>query len=109
MPRNKLNELEIQTRNNDIPENEYYLNLPDLVFFHKCYQQYNINKEVFNTIDNWFYEQGVNVLNRRRYVIACLEFVHDKHPVPNSQKFMKFGHGGLTVKLREFINKLSDQ
>lgn len=83
-------------------ENEY-LNLPDLNFYNRCNQQYRVNRGVYNTIDNWFYEYGIiNVVCRRIYILAFLGFVKDKTVESDSQKFIRFGHGGLTIKLKEF-------
>ena len=105
MQRKVLNLLDLSQHKNKytLLENEY-LNLPDLGFYSKCHQQFHINRGVFNTIDNWFYEYGmINVAYRRIYILAFLEFVKEDNFVPDSQKFMKFGHGGLTMKLKEFI------
>ncbi len=83
-------------------ENEY-LNLPDLSFYNKCNQQFRINRGVYNTIDNWFYDYGVmNIVYRRIYMLAFFDFVKDKNSESSSQKFIKFGHGGLTLRLKEF-------
>ena len=52
------------------------LNLPDLLFSKLCEDHYGINKGVYNTIDRWFYEQGVNhMVNRRKMVFSfCQSF-----------------------------------
>ncbi|WP_462413303.1 hypothetical protein [Neobacillus sp. Marseille-QA0830] len=81
-----------------------YLNLPDLEFYQQCHQLYHINRGVFNTIDYWFFGYGViHIIYRRIYILAFLDFVKETYPNPTPQKFIKFGHGGLTVKLNEFI------
>jgi hypothetical protein len=36
------------------------------------------------------------------YILAFLGFVKDKTVESDSQKFTRFGHGGLTIKLKEF-------
>jgi hypothetical protein len=87
-----------------------YLNLPDLSFYHKCNQQYPLNRGVYNTIDNWFFEYGIiNVAHRRIYILAFLDFVKEANDRSDSQKFIRFGHGGLTIKLNDFItNYIND-
>lgn len=85
-------------------ETSTYLNLPDLPFFHWCNRQYRINRGVYNAIDQWFYDYGIiNIQYRRIQILAFLEFakedVQNKEPIT----FIRFGHGGLTKKLNEFI------
>ncbi|MDQ1003342.1 riboflavin kinase [Neobacillus niacini] len=85
-------------------ETSKYLNLPDLQFFTWCNRQYRVNRGVYNTIDQWFYEYGiVNVLYRRIQILAFLDFVKDKM-LKEQPKFIRFGHGGLSKRLIEFIN-----
>lgn len=80
-----------------------YLNLPDLQFFNWCNQQYKINRGVYNTIDQWFYDDGLKgILPRRLYILSFLRFVSDNKRESNPQKFIRFGNGGLTKQLTEF-------
>lgn len=44
---------------------------------------------------------------RRIYILAFLEFVKDEKN--DSQKFMRFGHGGLAIKLKEFTATYSNE
>jgi hypothetical protein len=83
----------------------HYLNLPDLSFFNRCHQQYQINRGVYNTIDNWFFEYGmIHVVYRRIYILAFLDFVKEANKEDSdSHKFIRFGHKGLTKKLNDFI------
>ncbi|MFS0638846.1 hypothetical protein AB1K84_23420 [Mesobacillus foraminis] len=92
----------------DIADPEHSeLNLPDLKFYSRCYELYQILRGVFNTIDNWFFEYGVvDVLNRRFYILTFLEFISKNIPAAETQKFIKFGHGGLAIKLKEFIKNM---
>ncbi|MED1472440.1 hypothetical protein [Bacillus salipaludis] len=84
-----------------------YLNLPDLQFFIWCNQKYKVNRGVYNTIDQWFYEYGiVNIHYRRIQLLAFLDFFKDKILEKDKQKFIRFGHGGLVRSLNEFINEL---
>ncbi|MCM3726316.1 hypothetical protein M3226_11525 [Neobacillus cucumis] len=79
------------------------IHLTDLSFAHVCADKYGINRGVYNTIDEWFYRQGLlNILERRKNVLSFLEFIKGKSEFKNSR--CKFGHGGLTVKLQEFYS-----
>lgn len=84
-----------------------YLNLPDLQFFYWCNRQFGINRGVYNTIEQWFYEKGiVNIQIRRIHLLSFMEFVKAQRP-KNGDKdehtFLRFGHGGLTKSLNEFM------
>nr|WP_295970896.1 hypothetical protein [uncultured Bacillus sp.] len=86
-------------------EDSNYLNLPDLHFFLSCQNRYKINKGIYNTIDNWFYEYGiVPIIHRRIHIIAFLDYVNqNKDSI--SHKYVRFGNGGLTKKLNEFTEE----
>ncbi|AGK53537.1 hypothetical protein [Bacillus sp. 1NLA3E] len=87
-------------------ETSKYLNLPDLQFFNWCNRKYGVNRGVYNTIDQWFYEYGiVEIQYRRIQILAFLEFNKDERLVEDQHKFIRFGHGGLTKRLNEFINE----
>ena len=79
-------------------QSEEIVNLPDLLFSKLCEDHYDINKGVYNTIDRWFYEQGVNhIVNRRQMILSfCQSFC-----ISGKEK-VKFGPGGLTTKLNLF-------
>jgi len=82
------------------------LNLPDLSFYNICNQQYRINRGVYNTIDDWFFKYGIiDVVYRRIYILAFLDFVSNKYKdKAESSKYIRFGHGGLTKALNTFIS-----
>ncbi|MFJ5717535.1 riboflavin kinase [Neobacillus sp. NPDC093127] len=81
------------------PSSEEYIHLTDLAFIQLCEGKHGINRGVYNTIDNWIYNQGIkNILERRRLLLAFLESIRDHE---NSRK--KFGPGGLRPKLEEFF------
>ena len=85
-------------------ETSSYLNMPDLQFFNWCNQQFKVNRGIYNTIDQWFYEYGVvNIYSRRIQLLAFLDSVKDQLNEPHSSKFIRFGHGGLTKRLNDFI------
>ncbi len=68
----------------------------DLEFSSYCRHIYQVNRGIYNTIDSWFYDQGVrNILSRRKKIIEFLNYLQSKHE-------LSFGKGGLTKKLVEF-------
>ncbi|AME06132.1 hypothetical protein NNG64_03730 [Bacillus siamensis] len=78
-----------------------YLHLPEVRFLHWCTKQYGINKGVLNTIDGWFYDAGIIPIPvRRLYVLAFLDYAK----TPGQKGNIRFGHGGLTKKLYDFMN-----
>lgn len=97
----------LKTKKESCLDKSKYLNLPDLQFFKWCNQQYGLNKGVYNTIDNWLYEYGIEyILSRRIYLLAFLEFSKSEEELNQDQsKFIRFGHGGLVKKLHEFIRE----
>lgn len=79
-------------------QSEEIVNLPDLLFSKLCEDRYSINKGVYNTIDRWFYEQGVtNIVNRRQMILSFFQ----SFGIAGKEK-VKFGPGGLTTKLNLF-------
>ncbi|MDF2903307.1 MAG: hypothetical protein K0S25_945 [Bacillus sp. (in: firmicutes)] len=100
------NSLGIIRKTNKQFETSKYLNLPDLQFFNWCNRKYGVNRGVYNTIDQWFYEYGiVEIQYRRIQILAFLEFNKDEQLEEDQHKFIRFGHGGLTKRLNEFINE----
>ncbi|WP_257346751.1 hypothetical protein [Pseudalkalibacillus decolorationis] len=80
---------------------EEVIHLNDLSFIRLCNEKYGINKGIYNTIDSWFYKHGIkNILDRRRYILSFLEFLM-KRLKTNTR--IKFGHGGLSVRLQEYF------
>lgn len=70
----------------------------DLEFSSYCKNMYKVNRGIYNTIDSWFYNQGVkNILHRRKKIIDFLNYLQ-------SNNTLSFGKGGLTHKLNEFNN-----
>ncbi|MCC3357772.1 hypothetical protein [Bacillus sp. REN16] len=93
-------------RQSDVLRKSSYLNLPDLQFFNWCNQQHGLNKGVYNTIDNWFFECGmVNIHNRRINILAFLDFLSDDRPAQNQHRYIRFGPGGLKMKFQEFAKE----
>jgi len=76
----------------------HILHFTDLSFFHYCHKKFRVNRGVFNTIDEWFYNKGeVNILQRRKHMIKFLAFVTN-----DETEYVKFGPGGLSTKLIQY-------
>lgn len=76
----------------------------DLSFMQFCEREFGINRGIYNTIDNWFFNIGVkNLLKRRKTIIIFLQGLQMKGNEKPKNK-IKFGHGGLTLCLSEFWN-----
>ncbi|MEI4769959.1 hypothetical protein WAX74_09920 [Psychrobacillus sp. FJAT-51614] len=80
------------------------LNLPDLLFYTFCNETYSINRGIYNTIDQWFYERGlVNIYKRRTFLLSFLSFINESKLNQNQHNMVKFGPGGLTKELEGFF------
>lgn len=77
----------------------------DYSFQKLCEKKYGVNRGVYNAIDKWFYENGIkNINKRRKEILSFLSYAAlslDNNPLPK----IKFGNGGLTIKLNEFWNQ----
>ncbi|WP_227938333.1 hypothetical protein [Alkalihalobacillus deserti] len=79
------------------------INLTDLSFANRCLEVYGINRGIYNTIDFWFYENGIKEIKlRRKIILNFLECVCIKN-----SKRTKFGNGGLTSALTIFLKGAS--
>lgn len=77
------------------------INLPDCLFSDYIQEEYGINRGVYNTIDLWFYKNGLKDLFRRRNeIVNFLHNVQENNHLAN--KRLKFGHGGLSSKLTDY-------
>jgi riboflavin kinase len=77
----------------------------DYSFQKLCEKKYGVNRGVYNAIDQWFYENGIKNINKRRKEI--LNFLsYTALSIGNSPlSKIKFGNGGLITKLNEFWNQ----
>ncbi len=82
------------------------LHLPDYQFFTWCKSLFGINKGIYNTIDSWFHQSHKrDILARRRCIVDFLSYVTSHEVKRNQQCCVRFGHGGLVQKLKEFTEK----
>ncbi|MFJ8244817.1 hypothetical protein [Peribacillus asahii] len=80
-----------------------HLNMPDLLFSKFCEEEYKVNRGVYNTIEQWFYNQGVhNIIQRREVILDLFLFIRTSQ---NNNGKIKFGHGGLIEQLNKFWRK----
>ncbi|WP_338780401.1 hypothetical protein [Metabacillus sp. FJAT-52054] len=60
------------------------VNSPDLVFQQYCKEVFGVNRGIYNTIDEWFFQAGaVSVLERRQIIVnfsfrTCLNRIRGK-------------------------------
>ncbi|MBS4214212.1 hypothetical protein BGM25_08160 [Bacillus sp. FJAT-29953] len=79
--------------------------MPDRLFSTFVEEEYGVNKGVYNTIDSWFYKNGLhNLLIRRKTIINFLCNLHDS--MYSEGKKLKFGNGGLSVKLKDYLENV---
>lgn len=83
-----------------------HLNLPDLAFFQWCHSQFGVNKGVYNTIDTWLYESGVEeILERRNYTEEFLRYIKDVQLDSDQHRFLRLDNGRLIRRLYEFVER----
>ncbi|MEK6448444.1 hypothetical protein [Priestia aryabhattai] len=77
-----------------------HIHMPDLLFVRFCNEKYKINRGVYNTVEQWFYDQGIhNIIQRREIILSFLLF---NRTCQSCNEKIKFGHGGVTGQLNEF-------
>lgn len=96
-------------RNTQLNGNKFqsseYLHLPDLQFFNWCNQLYGINRGVYNTIDQRLFDFGIiSIYSRRIHLLAFLDSIGKDSQEREHHKFIRFGPGGLTSRLKEFVS-----
>lgn len=77
--------------------------MPDLIFVRFCEEKYGVNRGIYNTVDQWFYEQGVNKIVERRETI--LDFFKSLELNEDENGKVKFGSKGLKERLDHFLEK----
>ncbi|NHN30621.1 RNA-binding protein [Paenibacillus agricola] len=80
------------------------LHLPDIQFVNYCFQEYGLNRGIYNTIDQWLFSFGYKeIIGRRQITVNFLKDIHNKHGKDRSN-VLRFGKGGLTKQLHDFIH-----
>jgi hypothetical protein len=86
-------------------QSEEILHMPDLLFAKLCDEKYEINKGILNVIDLWFYKKGLRqIIERRKWILSFFQYIR---LTENRNKKIKFGPGGLTIRLEQFWNNES--
>lgn len=76
----------------------------DLSFQRLIYKEFGINRGVYNTIDQWFFDQGcINIVERRTEMIHFLHFSLKICEGPESK--LVFGSGRLVSNLANYLEK----
>ena len=84
---------------------EETVNKTDLHFLRCCQDQYGINRGVYNTIEQWFYNKKIeDITTRRRYVLCFLHHVYG-----DEKGSGKFGKDGLISSLHSFWKCMNDK
>ncbi|MED4600773.1 RNA-binding protein [Paenibacillus validus] len=78
------------------------LQIPDFQFVTYCFEQYGLNRGIYNTVDEWLYRFGIRDIVARRQTIV--DFLTSLQGEDRSKGvYLKFGKGGLTKQLSEFV------
>lgn len=73
----------------------------DLLFHKFIYQEFGVNRGVYNTIDQWFFDHGcINVINRRTEIIHFLHYASNLFG--KSENKLVFGSGRLVSYLVKY-------
>lgn len=84
---------------------EKIINKTDFHFLRYCQGQYGINRGVYNTIEQWFYNKKVyNIESRRQYILDFL-----KHVFGENEGSGKFEREGLISNLQHFLVSVTEQ
>lgn len=76
---------------------------PDFKFAEYCRNHYRVNRGIYNMIDCWLYDHGCqDIGERRRLILLFLASCRDRSD-PGDGKFLKFGKGGLTNSIRQYV------
>jgi len=76
---------------------------PDYKFAEYCKSRYRVNRGVYNTIDAWLYDHGCRDIGERRQLILLFLAACSDHSEPDKGKFLKFGKGGLSDRIRRYV------
>jgi len=81
------------------------VHLPDIQFVTYCFQAFGLNRGIYNTIDQWLYDSGYrDVLERRKATVSFLSLLSEKGGRERSGSLLRFGKGGVTKQLYDFIH-----
>ncbi|PAE44651.1 hypothetical protein [Bacillus sp. 7884-1] len=85
---------------------ECIVHLPEKGFVDYCSKQFSVNRGVFNVIDHWFFDYGLeNIVLRRKAIIQFLTFLHTVNSYHNKKMYLQFGKGGVKKSLYYFVDE----
>lgn len=81
------------------------INVPDYTFQKSIEMNFGINRGIYNRIDEWFFEQGIqDVIKRRQVIVEFSNFVVEPKMKIGTPIKTRFGNGGLVKSLNDFWN-----
>ena len=84
---------------------ESIIHLPDKGFVDWCSEKFLVNRGVFNIIDHWFFDNGLeNIVSRRKAMVQFLTFIHSEHCY-DQKMYLQFGKGGVKKCLYCFVDR----
>lgn len=82
---------------------DHIVHLPDLSFSRHCEKEFGINRGIYNTIDEYFFNLGKSeIRNRRETMLLFLRYMERSYSRKVTGK-IKVGRNGLSSRLNEFI------
>ena len=87
---------------------EIDLHLPDLDFARKAEEKFQVNRGIYNTIDAWFYKNGLeDIVRRRSHITQFLTYSSEEvmKVKENQVKRLVFPNG-LTSTLESYVEKI---
>lgn len=84
-------------------EKKEAIHLPDIDFVRHCERKFRVNRGIYNTIDEWFYHEGITgITERRASTLEFLEYLHGVNGIKNNGK-INFKSHGLASRLQSFL------
>jgi len=78
------------------------VHFPDILFVKYCEGTYGVNRGIYNTIDEYFFQNGLdNVIQRRKMILEFFQYLKKCNVYKTTGKLV-VGNKGLTMRLREF-------
>ena len=85
---------------------EYIIHLPDKGFVDWCSEKFLVNRGVFNIIDHWFFDYGLeNIVLRRKVMVQFFKYIQSEHLYNHQKMYLQFGKGGVKKSLYCFVDK----
>lgn len=87
-------------------DTESFADWPDLMFTEYCFRSYRVNRGIYNTAEMWLYRRGyADIRARREMLLRFFAFAGSRYGSDGTNKFIRFGAGGLTACLESFLSR----